>query len=184
MPQQSDQKQWFPVLAPAYLDGQTLGDVRAKRPSDIQGRTINLNLSNVLGDKRKQNTEVTFEVVTTDSGKGHTETKRVGMTEQAVNRVVRRGRSRVDASFPLESRDGKTIRVKPFIITMTRVSNSVETALRHRAESILDDFLQDNDAASFFEAVINNTLQRQLKNELSEITPVRFFDLRESVVEA
>lgn len=182
MPEQT-KKQWFPVVAPSYLDTADLGDVRASRLSDIVGRTITLNLSNVTDDKRQQGTEITLSVVATDDGEGLTETKRVNMTEKDINRMVRRGRSRVDASYPLESRDGKTIRVKPFIITSSRVSNSVETALRHKARELLEDFLQDNDSASYFESVVDNTLQRQMKNELSTITPLRYFDVRESVVE-
>lgn len=183
MPQQAEQKQWFAVEAPSYLDNTELGDVRARRPSDLPGRTITLNLSNVTDDKRKQNTEITFRIIATDDGKGLTETKRVGMTEKAISRVVRRGRTRVDASYALQARDNKTVRVKPFIITSSRVPNSVGTALRHRAKNLLEDFLAENDAATYFEKVVDNTLQRQLKNDLSEITPIRYFDVRESVLE-
>jgi small subunit ribosomal protein S3Ae len=183
MPQQTQRKQWFTVQSPSYLDNSEIGDVRATTESDIIGRTITLNLSNVTDDKRKQDLEISFEVVGTDDGTGLTETKRVGMTEKAVNRMVRRGRTRVDASFPIESRDGKTLRIKPFIVTSGQVSNSVATALRHKSEEILESFLADHDAANFFEQVVTNTIQRQLKNDLSEITPLRYVGLRESVVE-
>jgi ribosomal protein S3AE len=183
MPQQTEHKKWFPVKAPSYLESRELGDVRAQRESDIVGRTITLNLSNITDDKRKQDTEVTFTVIGTDDGTGLTETKRVGMTEKAVGRMVRRGRSRVDTSVALESRDGKTVRVKPFIVTSSQVSNSVETALRHKAEELIEDYLADNQAEDYFESLVNNTLQRQIKNDLSTITPLRYFGVRESIVE-
>lgn len=183
MPQQTEHKKWFTVEAPAYLDGVELGDVRAARESDIRGRSITLNLSNVTDDKRKQDLEITFHIIGTDDGTGLTETKRVGMTEKAVGRVVRRGRTRVDASYVLESRDGKAIRTKPFMVTSGKVSSSVETALRHKAEELLQAYLDDNDASSYFESLVSNTIQRQLKNDLSTITPLRYFGVRESIVE-
>jgi ribosomal protein S3AE len=105
------------------------------------------------------------------------------MTDKAVGQKVRRGRSRVDASFTADSRDGKTIRVKPFIVTSSRVSNSVETALRHKAKDLIQDYLADNQAEEYFESLVNNTLQRQIKNDLSTITPLRYFGVRESIVE-
>jgi len=183
MPQQTQQKQWFSVKAPSYLDSTTVGDVRAPTESDIIGRTITLNLSNVTDDKRKQDTQISFEVIGTDDETGLTETKSVSMTEKAVGRMVRRGRTRVDASFALSSRDGKTIRIKPFIVTSGHVSNSVETALRHKTKELLESFLEDKDAATYFENIVTNTLQRQIKNDLSTITPLRYFGLRQSIVE-
>ena len=89
MPQQTQQKQWFSVKAPSYLDNTTVGDVRAPTESDIIGRTITLNLSNVTDDKRKQDTQISFEVIGTDDETGLTETKSVSMTEKAVGRMVR-----------------------------------------------------------------------------------------------
>jgi ribosomal protein S3AE len=63
------------------------------------------------------------------------------------------------------------------------VSNSVETALRHKAKDLIQDYLADNQAEEYFESLVNNTLQRQIKNDLSTITPLRYFGVRESIVE-
>jgi ribosomal protein S3AE len=181
--QQTQQKQWFKTLAPASLDGVHLGDVRAKREEEIIGKTLTVNLSNVLDDPRKQSTEVTFEVVATDDSKGHTEITHVGMTQSAVRRMVRKGRTRVDDSFTVESRDGKTMRLKPFIVTSSRVTNAVATALRKEARKAVKEYLEDHDADQYFEDVIKNTLQRQIKDRLSKVTPLRYFDIRQSRVE-
>lgn len=173
-------KRWFKVYAPDYLNTVHIGDVLGKEKKGIHKKTITMNLGDVTNDARRQKTSVTFEIVSIDGNEAYTRVTNVAMTKTAAKRSVRKGRTKITDTHTVKTNDGQTITVKPFIITNSKVKNTAATAVRKRARKMLKNAASKKTAEEIYQVLLNGTLQRQMKEELAEITPIRFADLRES----
>jgi len=173
-------KRWFKVYAPSYLNTVHIGDVLGKQKKDIHKKKITMNLGDVTNDARRQKTSVTFQVVSVDGNEAHSRVTNVAMTRTAVKRSVRKGRTKITDRHEIKTSDDNTMTVKPFIITNSRVKNSAATAVRKKAKKMLENVGSDNSAEDIYQMLLNGTLQRQMKEELADITPIRFADLKES----
>ena len=180
MAQATQTKRWFSVIAPDSLSNAQVGDILGTSEGDVLGKTVTMNLGDITSDARKQKAEVTLRVSAVDGKEAYTEAINVAMAPGTAKRSVRKGRSKVTDSFDVTTNDGKTIRVKPFVVTNSRIKNSAGTALRKRAKKALKEIFSSNSAEQAYTNLLNGTLQRQLKDELADITPIRFVDFTEA----
>ncbi len=169
-------KEWVPLYAPETLKRAFLGDTLIKEDKEIEGKNITLNMATAVGDMKKQHLELTFKVVSFVDNKGHTEITGTSLTSSYVKRMVRKGKTKVEDSFLAKTSDNKTLRVKPIIITHSKTTNSIASKMRVKARELLTELVSKKQASEVFDLVVNNKVQKDLKDKLSKVYPVRYAD--------
>ncbi|MBC8495252.1 hypothetical protein H8D36_03805 [archaeon] len=171
-------KKWYPVIGPKIFGSRVLGESLLADPSVMKGRYMTMNLSNVIGDPRKQNTNVQFKIKDVREGQGITEITKYELIPSFMKRLVRRGRNKIDDSFIVKSADGKRLRVKIIVITNSYAFKSIETKLRLNIRKILKETLNKNTFEKTIEDLLRISLQKDMKSKLAKIFPVRVFEIR------
>ncbi|MBS3175743.1 hypothetical protein J4457_00750 [Candidatus Woesearchaeota archaeon] len=171
-------KVWMEIVAPALFNGQSLGETCLYEPQEVIGRVSTVNLSVLTRDPKKQNINVSFRATQISQGKAQTELYKYLLMSTSIRRMARRGKSKIDDSFVAISADGKRVRVKPLMITRTKVSKSLQTALRmgFRAQAIKQ--LRKMSVADFFKAVIMSKIQREIHDALKKVYPLGICEVR------
>lgn len=173
-------KLWYQIVAPKIMNNEFLGETNVYDKDQIPGKTLRLNLSTVTNNMKKQSMNVSFQVLTVVDNKAITTITGTALTNAFLKRLVRRGRDKVDDSFTVKTKDQKVVRIKPFITTMNRTSKAVNSKIRLAARKILAVQLKNKGYEEFFNDIINLRLQKEIKESLSKIYPIKSFDIRKS----
>ncbi len=176
-------KNWYEMVSPDVLDNRFIGESLLYEAKDLMGKTIKVNLSTLLNDMKKQGIDAGFKVVSIKDNKGITEFTGIYHTNSSMKRIVRRGRDKIEDSFLAKTKNGKTIRIKPIIITSSKTSNSAISMIRGEAKKTLMIKAKSMNHDAFFKELIHQKTQKEIKDALSKIYPLRFVDVRQAYLE-
>lgn len=171
-------KKWFPVVAPQLLGGRVLGETILSDSSAMKGRLMTMNLMNITGDPKRQNTNIQLRIRDVKDGQGQTEIVKFERITSFMKRLVRRGRNKIDDSFIVKTGDGKRARVKTITITNSYAPKSVGTSLRQETRKLLKDFISKHKFEQSVDEFLKNSVQKDIRNKIKKIVPVRTFDIR------
>lgn len=171
-------KRWHKILAPKLFNEMVIGETPALEPNLLVGRTLKSNMMTLTGDIKKQNIDVTFEVERVMGDTAYTEIKSFEIGPSSIRRFVRRDKTRIDDSFICMTADNKKVRIKPFMVTLSKVPNSITTNIRRRTREYFARTVKGMTYDVLCREVVNYNLQKSLKGILNKIYPVRVCDLR------
>lgn len=171
-------KMWYPIYAPKMLNNIILGESTVYNKEELKGKTLKLNLSTIINDMRKQQLEIFFSVTEVVENKGITEVTGISLVQSYIKRLVRRGRDKVDDSFLVKSKDRKVIRIKPLLITNYRTNRSVNSRLRLDTREVIRRILSKTDADEFFHMIITGKIQKEIKDKVNKIYPLKHVEIR------
>ncbi len=169
-------KKWTAVEVPLMKRSY---EVLANTPEELIGKTIKLDLTRKLGGK---SVELVLEITAQDN-KLVAIPKKLTILSYYTRRVVKRGTSYVEDSFPAETKDA-VVRVKPLLVTRRRVSRAIKKHLRDVAREWLLEKLKNTTIDKLFEELLAGKLQKELSLTLKKIYPLSFCDIRMLVVKA
>ncbi|MCF7872538.1 hypothetical protein K9L97_05905 [Candidatus Woesearchaeota archaeon] len=176
-------KLWYPIYAPKIMNNEYLGETYSYDKEKIEGKTLKLNLSTLTGNIKKQNIDVKFKVTAFAENKATTTITGVELTNSYIKRLVRRGRDKIDDSFSTMTKDKKIVRIKPLITTMNRTGNSVNSKIRLEARKLIGHYIKGKTYEEFFSDTLGFRFQKEIKETLSKIYPVKTFEIRRTHLE-
>lgn len=171
-------KRYFSLFAPKQFQERELGQSIAYGPDELMGRRVSSNLMILTGNVKKQNINITFRVNKVKGDSAYTMIDQYSVAPAAIKRKVRRQKDRIDESIKLVTKDNISVRIKPLIITVNKVSNSVTTALRSAAIKYMEKYIGETNYDQFVNDLIIEKFQRELRGSLSKLTPVKSVDVR------
>ncbi len=171
-------KSWYPILAPQIFGRAKIGESLVDDAGQLVGRTIKLSLMTLTGDMKKQNITVGFRVDSTANNQAQTQLVQYMLVPASVKRMVRRGRTRIDASFVCQTKDGMKLRIKPFALTLNVTNRSIASNVRNHMIAFLASYAAEHDATTIFKDVVSGRLQVGLNFVARKVYPLRQTDIR------
>ena len=176
--QKKGKKVWIKIMAPAEFNGIELGESYVYEPESLIGKKLDVNLSILIGDIKKQNTSVGFKIKEVKDRRVFAKIVSVEVQPTHVKRMVRTLKERIDDSFEVTSNDKAHIRIKPLLLTRAKVSNSVLTMMRKKIREKIKKLAAEHTASEMVMEIISGQLQRGLRTELSKIYPLTSCEIR------
>ena len=124
-----------------------------------------------------------LRVVKVQDKKGLTKPIDLVMLPSSVRRLIRAERARVDMSFTTESKDKVLLRIKPLLVTRDKINRSTITDLQNAAKKYLADYCAKNDYEAVFSEVARTQIQKDMRNVLEKVTPMKLVEIRAIEVE-
>ncbi|MBW3017109.1 hypothetical protein KY316_01950 [Candidatus Woesearchaeota archaeon] len=166
-------KNWIEIVSPKQFGYKTVGETPAYEAGQTIGRTLSVNLSRLAGDIKKQNVNVTLQIVDVKDNKAQTVVKNVILQTGSIRRMVRPGTSRLDDSFSCRTKDGKRTRIKTLFVTRARVKGSVKRTLRKEAMNFLKKEIEKSTFDEFVGKLVSFSVQKELKDILTKVYPLK-----------
>lgn len=178
-------KRKFPVQvkAPEAFNSVSLGHSSVTDLASFVGKTLKINLMYVTKNVRNQNVRLAFKVSEVNSGVASTEVVSYEQIPYYLNRFVKTGSDLVNDSVVCTSRDGKKLRVKPFMITKKNTSGMVLSSVRAKARELIEKDVASKTAEEFIHSVTTGKIQIGFRNEIKKIFPLKAFEFKKVVVE-
>ena len=171
-------KRWIKIYAPAEFKNTFLGESYVIDPERLIGKTIQLSLSNIIGDMKKQNTLVTFKIKEIKGAEAHTSLISYEIIKSHIKRLVRTGQEKIEDSFILKSKDQMSLRIKPLMITRNKAKNSILTRIRMATKDRLTALFSENEFQQATNELISGKFQYALRHDLNKIYPVVVLEIR------
>ena len=174
-------KRWYTIRAPRHpWNFQKIGETLGESDEHIVGRVYEMTQQEFNGDFSKMHVILRFRVhecvgqdaLTTFIGHHH-------QTDHT-RRQIRRYRGKVDDVVDVVTTDGYLVRVKPLIITTQRVQTSVKQDMRTRCREIIIASAAKSTYAQVQTAILDGTLEEEIRKGVKPIYPVRSVAIRKS----
>lgn len=173
-------KRKFPVqiIAPEFLSSKVLGSTNATNLSSLVGKNIKMNMKYVTGNVKNQNVWLTFNISEVSSGKALTSIRNYEQIAYYLGRFVKVNSDLIEDSFIYNLKDGKQIRVKPFVITKENTSSLVIRSFRAKIRELVTKEAKSKTLEEFFSSVLSSKMQMGLRAEVKKIFPVKAFEFK------
>ena len=174
-------KRWYTIRAPRHpWNFLKIGETLGESDEHIVGRVYEMTQQEFNGDFSKMHVILRFRVhecvgqdaLTTFIGHHH-------QTDHT-RRQIRRYRGKVDDVVDVVTTDGYLVRVKPLIITTQRVQTSVKQDMRTRCREIIIAFAAKSTYAQVQTAILDGTLEEDIRKGVKPIYPVRSVAIQKS----
>lgn len=173
-------KRKFPVKiqAPEYLNSVELGTSQVTDLSLLPGKRAKVNLMYVTGNIKNQNIRLTFKITDVTSGLAQTTVCVYDQIPYYLGRFLKPGSDLIEDSFEVKTKDGKEIRLKPFIVTKMNASKTVLSSMRVKAREIMEKEIATKDYDEFISSIVFGKIQNVFRNELKAIFPLKALEFR------
>ncbi|MBW3013520.1 hypothetical protein KY325_04675 [Candidatus Woesearchaeota archaeon] len=176
-------KKWYRIAAPRTFNNKIVGEAFAETPQSMLGRVVEVNLMQMTGNIKKQNLVLRMKVNDVKNEIAQTEVLEFYMQPASIKRLVRKGTTKIDESFCCHTNDKKLIRIKPLLLTRSKISSSISRDLRAKTRAWLTNAV----SVLSYEQLINDLcsfrLQRDMKTVLDKIYPLKGCQVRNMKIE-
>ena len=155
-------KNWYQILAPSLFDNVPVAETLSDSPNNLMGRVTEVSFQDITNDFRKSHIKLFFKIDNIQESNAYTHFKGHTLTSDYLRRMIRRRKSRVDGVYDVETRDGATLRIKPFAITEKRIQNSQKKLIR----SVMKDTVSKEGKAKTLNEFLIDTLEGKMGSEI------------------
>ena len=118
-------KRWFSIRAPRNpWSFKTIGETLAEDEKMLVGRHYEIMQNELDGDYTKMHVKIRFRVVEVIGNDAITEFIGHDIMKDPVRRQIRRDRGKIDDAIDVVTEDGFYVRIKPMMVTRSRVRGS------------------------------------------------------------
>ena len=172
-------KHWVRIFAESPFDErQIIGETLVEELANVIGKPILVNLMNLTGDMKHQNSNVKFVVDRIVEGRALTKIVGYEVISASLRRLVRRRSSKIDMSFDAVTADGIRLRIKPFVLARSMVNRSLLSAIRRQIEQNTKQSVASTGFQNLIQDIATNRFQITLKKSLSKLYPIKSFEVR------
>ncbi|MFH0832926.1 MAG: 30S ribosomal protein S3ae [Candidatus Aenigmatarchaeota archaeon] len=175
-------KQWYEIVAPKAFEEKVVGETLANDPKQLIGRTIEVNVIDLLGDYSKFYFKIKFQAEKIEGSKIFTKFVGHECMRERVYRMVQRHVRRVDCIQDVNTKDGVKVRIKTIFVLASRVGTSLKDKSRKKAKEIVEKVVKEKTLDEFVKMIISGELQMMIKKDCSKIYPVGNVEIRKTEV--
>ena len=146
----------------------------------LVGRPYEVMQSDLDGDFSKMHVKIKFRIKDVVGNDALTEFVGHDVMKDFVRRQIRRDRGKVDDTIDVVTDDGFFIRIKPFIVTRSRVKGSQKQETRSVARNEVITFCAKATWIGVQQALLDGSLEERVTKAVSKIQPVRAVFFRRS----
>ncbi|PIO00646.1 hypothetical protein COT72_00230 [archaeon CG10_big_fil_rev_8_21_14_0_10_43_11] len=168
-----NKKRWFSVQAPALFNEADLGNTVGYEEKDVLGRTIRTNASLLTNDPRKQTRKFTFKINQVKGDRATTILKSYELMESHIKRLIRKNGSRIDIITTTPTKDGKNVTVKVLLLTTSQCTANQRKDLRAKGMQSIKTRIVGLEYDAFVTSILQGALQKDIKNDLKKVHPLK-----------
>ncbi|HIQ29840.1 MAG TPA: 30S ribosomal protein S3ae [Candidatus Caldiarchaeum subterraneum] len=140
--EQKKPKQSYIAYAPPYFGSRELGETWSSDPEKVVGRVMVTSLYALTDDFTKQYLLLKFKIIRVKGNVCETLFYGHEYGREFLRSLVRRGSTRIDGIFDVETRDGFKMRIQATVFTINRVSHSRQKAVRKVMKQVIEEAAQ------------------------------------------
>lgn len=170
-------KDWFAILSPKAFGENIIAETPATDPKTLMGRTIDVNVSDVMGQKGKDYQRLIFKVSRVDGKNAHTTFNGYVCLKEFISRVVRKHLQKVEVIGNARTKDEWELQMSSIAIMNRNVEKNIQRKVRLWVADQLTKSAEKSGIDEFVKHIAAGSMQYNMKKQGSKIYPIRFFEV-------
>lgn len=170
-------KDWFAVLSPESFGGNVIAETPATDPKTLLGRTVEVSVSDLLGQRGKEFQKVRFRIEGVDGRNAHTRFSGYVVVKEFVSRVIRKRLQKIEVIGNVKTKDDWLLQISSVAIMNRNVEKNIQRKVRGWIGGQLTESAGRSGIDEFVKFIMAGTIQHRIKKQGSKIYPVRFFEI-------
>jgi len=166
-------KKWYKIYAPKMFKESILGETPAEKESRLIGRTVEVPLSDVAGQKRPLAMVAKLRIVRASGDRAETELIGCRVDSGYLKRITRRRKSKVDVISDAETSDNKKLRISATVICTTKIESKKETNIRKATAELINNEAKKQNFEEFMQQVLFGGLAQKVMEKVKNIAPTQ-----------
>ena len=163
-------KKIYAIVAPENFDYQEVGETLASEPDKLIGRTVNISLGELMGDRSKNYMNLLFEVSEVKGDKAHTKFKKFFIPEGYLRSKVRKRTDKIDYQKDIGFGE-KKVRVKIMVLSRHRISDVQQVEIKKRIATVLSEH-SNVEADKFVQQTLFGKLGTEIYKRIKTVCPI------------
>ncbi|MEM0445427.1 MAG: 30S ribosomal protein S3ae [Nitrososphaerota archaeon] len=162
-------KSEYIIKAPPYFGERVIGLTFTDEPSKLLNRTTKVSLYTLTDDPTKQYLLVKFQIVRVTGNTAETIFYGHEYDREYLKSLLRRGSSRIDGFYDVETADGYRLRVQCTVFTQKRARSGKKTAIRHIMNNVVKAESKRLELGQLAQEMVLGKTASDIYNELKKI---------------
>ena len=172
-------KSWYDVHAPKVFNEENLvGTTICADPEKVLNRTMDVKLSQLLGDVRKSDQKIKIKITEVKGFDAYTSIFKYELARMSLMRMIRRRSSKIESVDDETSKDGKIVRAKSVLVTKGKATETQRRLVINQLSSMIRSKIKEHTFDSFVLAVISKQIQKEIIKPLRKLFPVIALEVR------
>lgn len=174
------QKNWYEIQVPDIFDVDSITETPAEKDSQVVGRTVSENLTELMEDSSKYYVDVSFKVTEVEGNKAFTEIDGMECSSEYVSRMIRKRSRRLDLVEDFQTDDDRTVRIKVVGATVKKTSTKTLQDARQEISDIIEERASEQSYNELMENIFMDNLQEEFRDAANKIYPFRDLEVRKT----
>jgi len=170
-------KDWYVILAPKMFSETQMAETPAIDPKVLVGRTVESNVSELLGQPDKYYMNLKFKITGVNDHNASTRFHGYSCAKEHLFRIIRKRSQKVRATTNVETKDGWKLQVVSLVILNRNTDIEVRRKVRKIMVSGLMESAKGSGMDSFIRSITGGVLQKDIRKLGNKIYPVRFSEI-------
>ncbi|RLF16789.1 MAG: 30S ribosomal protein S3ae [Thermoprotei archaeon] len=166
-------KKWFSVYAPPAFGLKEVASIPAFDERQLINRTVEVTLYDLTGDLSQLHIKLKFQIKYVDGDKAFTQFKGFELARDYIRSIVRRGSTKIEGFFDVETKDGARLRVATLALTLKRCKTSQAKAIRKIMGEIVTTRASQLNFDEFIQEAVLGKIASEIFNKAKKIYPLR-----------
>jgi len=175
-------KKWVDIMAPPMFGEQQIGETFSSDPASIMGRTVEVQLSKIIGDYSKQHVNLKFQVTDVQDTKATTRFIGHSITREYMRSLIRRKTTRIEGVSDVVTKDGVKVRVKAIALALGRAQTLQEKTIRKIMHDVAARYAKDLNFDKFINDIVVGRIPSAMYRESGKIFPLKRLEVRKTEV--
>lgn len=171
-------KHWYQIVASKSFRNTPLGETLITDAKKAVGKHITCNLSNITNDFKKQHINVEFLIDGVENNRAYASVIGYEMAPASIKRLTRRRRDKIETSFPCITADGKNVRIKVILFTISLAKGSVKKMLFSETVNSVKKEVAKIKFEDLIMEIMANKFQKGLSLKLKKIYPLKIVEVK------
>lgn len=155
-------KQWFTIMSSKIFDKKPLGETPAEKPIQLLGRTLQVNMGNITGQRTRRDTAIHFKYSDVQGTSINTNVSKFEISKGTLGRMIRRNNSKVALVKRIPVVGGEA-NITTIVVTYKKATQAQKTGVR----KIIDEEINTLKGKDF-EEIVKELLMGKFATDLSK----------------
>jgi len=175
-------KKWVKMVAPEMFGEQEIGVTFSSDLDNLVGRTVEVPLSELIGDFSKQHVTLKFQVTEVKDGKARTRFVGHHITKEYMRSLIRRKTTRIEGISDVTTKDGMKVRVKALALALGRAQKLQERMIRKIMHDVVSKHAGSMEFDRFIHDVVIGRIPSHMYREAGKIYPLKRLEIRRTEI--
>jgi small subunit ribosomal protein S3Ae len=176
------EKVWYSILTPAYLGEKEIATSPGIDPKSMNGRKIEMPVSDLTGNFKKTNVKMVFRVNECQGNRCFTSFVGSYVSDDSIRRMVRRRKERIDVIEKEYTRDGYLLAVKVVGVSDVKLISNKRADIRLTLEKFLKEKISTSNLLDLVSYLIGDEVLNEMSRAIRQIYTMKKLEIRETEV--